>query len=130
MATDKISLSKTGFFALFTSLGTLLCCALPILLVMFGLGATVVAMTTAMPFLITLVTYKVWTFSISGFLLVIAGYMTWKASKSCPIDPVLAKTCARAQKWNKRILILTVLIWGVGFFTSYLLLPLTKFFES
>jgi mercuric ion transport protein len=30
-----------SYLSLFTSLGTLLCCALPSLLVLFGLGATV-----------------------------------------------------------------------------------------
>ena len=36
-------------FTLFTTTGTLLCCALPIIFVTLGMGATVVAMTSAFP---------------------------------------------------------------------------------
>jgi hypothetical protein len=38
-----------SFLSLFTSLGTLLCCALPSLLVLFGLGATVATVLSEVP---------------------------------------------------------------------------------
>src|ERR1035438_3544864 len=38
-----------SYFSLFTSLGTLLCCALPSLLVLFGLGASVASALSLMP---------------------------------------------------------------------------------
>ncbi len=40
-----------SYFSLFTSFGTLLCCALPSLLVLFGLGASVVSMLSFLPWL-------------------------------------------------------------------------------
>jgi len=43
-----------GYLSLFTSIGTLLCCALPSLLVLFGLGATVASVLSAAPWLFTM----------------------------------------------------------------------------
>ena len=47
---------------LFTSLGTLLCCALPALLVTLSMGATLVGLVSYIPFLITLSEHKLWVF--------------------------------------------------------------------
>ena len=58
-----------SYFSLFTSLSTLLCCALPSLLVLFGLGASVASMLAFTPWLVALSRRKVWTFSISGTLI-------------------------------------------------------------
>src|SRR3954447_10557315 len=55
-----------SYLSLFTSVGTLLCCALPSLLVLLGLGATVASFLSAMPWLVTLSRHKAWTFTISG----------------------------------------------------------------
>ena len=51
-----------SYFSLFTSVGTLLCCALPSLLVLFGLGASVASMLSFLPWLVTLSRHKQWTF--------------------------------------------------------------------
>lgn len=45
-----------SYLALFTSLGTLLCCALPSLLVLLGMGATAASFLAALPWLVTLAT--------------------------------------------------------------------------
>ncbi|MFV1984188.1 MAG: hypothetical protein ACC657_11660 [Thiohalomonadales bacterium] len=111
-------------FTLFTTTGTLLCCALPIILVTLGLGATVVAMTSAFPFLITLTQYKIWVFAFSGVMLVISGWIMFRSARTCPSDKELAKACNTAHKWNKRIYWSSVVIWGIGFTASYLLLPI------
>ncbi len=58
-----------SYVALFSSLGTLLCCALPSLLVLFGLGTTVAAFLSAVPWLVTLSHRKTWVFAISGILI-------------------------------------------------------------
>ena len=58
-----------SYFSLFTSLSTLLCCALPSLLVLFGLGASVASALSFMPWLVTLSRHKQWTFSVSGVLI-------------------------------------------------------------
>src|SRR6266513_2586106 len=57
------------YLSLFSSLGTLLCCALPSLLVLFGLGATVASVLSAAPWLVALSRHKNWTFAIAGLLI-------------------------------------------------------------
>ena len=54
-----------SYLSLFTSFGTLLCCALPSLLVLLGLGATVASFLAAVPSLVTLSRHKDWVFAIS-----------------------------------------------------------------
>src|ERR1700676_3421471 len=61
-----------SYFSLFTSLGTLLCCALPSLLVLFGLGASVASMLSFLPWLVTLSLHKQWTFAVSGVLIAVS----------------------------------------------------------
>src|SRR6266852_5446660 len=58
-----------SFLSLFSSLGTLLCCALPSVLVLLGLGATVASFLSAVPWLVTLSRHKVWVFALSGLLI-------------------------------------------------------------
>ncbi len=112
------------FFTLFTTTGTLLCCALPIILVTLGLGTTVVAMTSAFPFLITLTQHKIWIFAFSGLMLAVSGWLMFRPGRQCPADEELGRACNNAHKWNRRIYWTSVAIWGVGFFAAYLLLPI------
>ena len=81
---NKNSEQRTGlglsWLALFASTGTLICCAFPILLVSLGFGATVAAITSSIPVLITLSQYKVWIFIISGVLLAGSAWLIWSAS--------------------------------------------------
>jgi uncharacterized BrkB/YihY/UPF0761 family membrane protein len=58
-----------SYLSLFCSLGTLLCCALPSLLVLLGMGATVASALSALPWLVTLSHHKNWIFAISGLLI-------------------------------------------------------------
>lgn len=113
-----------GWFVLFASTGTLICCALPILLVTLGLGATVAAMTSNFPILIVLSQHKEWIFAGSAILLALAGWLMYRPGRACPTEPALAALCQRLQTWNRRIYWTSVAIWGVGFFAAFLLLPL------
>lgn len=117
-----------SILALFTSTGTLICCALPIALVSLGMGAAVISLTSSFPFLVTLSEHKIWIFSLSGLLL-LAGWLISKREQSCPADPELAVLCQRTQKWNRRILLVSTIIWSIGFFAAYLALPIRQLLE-
>ncbi len=117
---------RLTWLALFAATGTLVCCALPIILVTLGLGAAVVALTSAFPFLIFLSQHKVWVFAGSGLLLLLAGWLLYRPGRACPTDPRLARLCERSQRWNRRIYWSAATIWGIGFFAAYLALPLRK----
>jgi mercuric ion transport protein len=116
-----------SYFSLFTSLGTLLCCALPSLLVLFGLGASVASMLTFVPWLVTLSRHKQWTFALSG-LLITLGFLNvyliaprFKTKGACePGDDA----CGVASKASKIMLWMSAAIYVVGFFVAYVLGPI------
>lgn len=114
-----------GALALFASFGTLLCCALPIMLVTLGLGSTLAAITFKLPFLVALSGYHIWMFGVSALLLAGAAWFIWN-KKACPADPELAAACIMANRWAKRIWLLAVTIWVIGAFSAYLMLPLRQ----
>lgn len=118
------------WFTLFTTTGTLVCCALPIIFVTLGLGATVAAMTSTFPFLMALSQHKIWVFAFSGFMLAISGWLMFRPGRACPTDIELARVCSTAHKWNKRIYWSSVVIWSIGFTAAYLLLPIRIWLET
>lgn len=113
-----------SWLILFTSMGTLLCCALPILLVTLGMGAVVASTVTALPWLVPLTANKIWVFLGSGVLLAISGWLMYRSGRTCPTDPEMAKICERTQVWNRRVYLVSVAIWCIGVFFAYLYLPL------
>ena len=129
---NDVVLKETGlsWLTLFAASGTLLCCALPIILVTLGLGATVAAFTSSFPMLITIAQHKIWVFTGSAALLLLSGWLKYRPGRACPTDPELARACARAEIWNHRILWSSAIIWCVGFFAAYLALPLRILLDS
>lgn len=120
--TDKnIESRKWGWLVLFASTATLVCCALPILLVSIGMGAVVASLATNVPFLITLSQYKGWTFTITAFILLGAGWALYRPGRTCPSDPELGKLCNNAYWWNTRLFWGAVVIWCIGAFAAFIL---------
>jgi len=87
--------------------------------VTLGLGATVAAMTSTFPFLITLSQHKVWVFAFSAIMLALAGWAMYRPGRACPADAELGRACNRAMVWNRRIYWVSVGIWSIGFFAAY-----------
>jgi mercuric ion transport protein len=118
-----------GWLTLFASGGTLVCCALPILLVSMGFGAVAASLNYNIPGLVFLAENKIWTLSLSALLLLFLAWVIWRPAQRCPTDPKLAAYCEKTKIWNRRIFHFSVTIWAIGFFFSYLLLPLRQFLE-
>ena len=111
----------TSYLSLFTSFGTILCCALPSLLVSIGMGAIVAGFVGAFPQIVWLSENKILVFSLSGILILIScGLLYINRSASCPIDPNQAKACAVSRKWSIRIVALSTILWVCGFFFAFL----------
>jgi hypothetical protein len=116
-----------SYFSLFTSLSTLLCCALPSLLVLFGLGASVASTLSFLPWLVALSRHKQWTFAISGGLIALSFLNTYyitsrfRAQECSPDDP---SACADASKASRVLLWVSAGIYLVGFFVAYALGPI------
>lgn len=110
---------------LFTSVGTLLCCALPALLVTLGAGAALAGLVSSAPWLVTLSKYKVITFTVSFVMIAVAGIAKWRSRYlPCPIDPDQARACSRLRRISNLIFWLSVLLYMVGFFFAFLAAPL------
>ena len=107
-----------SWLLLFTTSGTLLCCALPITLVTLGLGASVASMASAAPWLITLSQYKGWMFALSGVMISLGFWAVHRPGRVCPTDPELAAACVTADLWNQRFLWLSAGMWSVGFIAA------------
>lgn len=114
-----------GVLALFTAFGTLLCCALPILLVTLGLGSVVAAITLQLPFLVTLSEHKFIMFTVSAALITVSAWLILN-KRQCPTDPQLAQQCEKTKTVSRRVLIIATVLWLTGIFFAYLLLPLRE----
>jgi mercuric ion transport protein len=129
MATTRTSEGLVSYLSLFSSFGTLLCCALPSLLVLFGLGATVASFLSALPWLVTLSRHKNWVFLIAGlliggnFLYVYALAPRLQArAPGCPVNTPSA--CTTASRTSRVVLWVSASIYFVGVFSAYVLGPL------
>ena len=113
---------SSATIALLASASTLLCCALPALLVSVGAGATLVALTGALPQLVWLSERKDALFAIAGALLVAAGALQWRArALPCPVDPARARGCARARRVSALTWAASVATFGLGAVFAYVL---------
>lgn len=127
----KLKEDFVSIASLFTSVSTLLCCALPSLLVALGMGAVVAGMVSDFPALIWLSKYKEWTFLGAGLLI---GFNFWLfyggRDKACEIDEYGNETpCDTAARWSKIILWISFGLYLLGLFSAYLLLPIQQFLE-
>ncbi len=107
--------------SLFTSMGTLICCALPALLVTLGMGVALAGFIGTVPWITGISEYKEWVFTGAGSMLALSAFMQWRARyASCPADPAKAKACMRLRKISVGILTFSILIYLIGFFFAFL----------
>lgn len=106
--------------ALFASVSTLLCCALPALLVTIGAGAVMAGLAANVPGLIWLTAHKGPLFLIAGGLLFAAAASKWLSRNApCPIDPAQAKTCMQMRRVGTVILGVAISVYAVGGFFAF-----------
>ncbi|MEO8025013.1 MAG: hypothetical protein ABI823_00985 [Bryobacteraceae bacterium] len=126
---DPAEIRSSGilsYLSLFTSVGTLLCCALPSLLVLLGLGATVASSLSAVPWLVTLSHHKNWVFAIAGAMIAGNFLYTYRlaprlqaANGACPVDG--ETLCSTASKMSRAILWISAALYCIGLFSAYAL---------
>jgi hypothetical protein len=127
MNSEKAKSSLLSYLSLFTSVGTLLCCALPSLLVLAGLGATVASTLSALPWLVALSRHKSWTFAISGLMIAASFVYTYYVgprlrARAC--DPQNPEACEVASRFSKVVLWLSAALFAAGFFVAFFLGPI------
>lgn len=118
---ERFSGHGSVWAALAASVATLLCCVLPSLLVLAGLGTTVAAVTSAAPWLVALSQNKGWVFLVAGILIVASrAYTEWVVPRvvaegaACP--PMLGR-------WTHRAWWASVVLYGIGLAAVYVVGP-------
>jgi mercuric ion transport protein len=122
-----------NYFSLFSSFSTLICCALPSVLVLLGMGTAVASLLSAAPWLVSLSRHKIWTFSIAGTLIAASFVMTYVVAPRLQRGDVCAAddptTCGEVSKLSRVVLWGSALIWSGGFFVAYLLGPILQYMD-
>lgn len=107
--------------SLFTSFSTLICCALPALLVSLGMGASLASFVSAFPWIVSISQFKIQTFVLAGVLFIISVYLFWKGRNApCPSDPIQAKICSKLRSINLVMLLISLVIYLIGIFFAFI----------
>jgi hypothetical protein len=105
-----------------SSFSTLLCCALPALLVSIGAGAVLASVITAVPQLVWLSEHKIQLFGFAGLMLALSGLLAYRNRNApCPVEPVQAKSCMRLRRWSPCMFCFSAVLYMIGFFFAFLL---------
>lgn len=122
---DKV----VSFLALFGSTGTLLCCALPAVLAALAGGATISAYVSAFPWVIPLSRHKGWIFLIAGLLIALNGVLTLRPQGKLACAITGGKGCEVAGTFSKSMFWIAAVIYAVGAFMTYGIVPVLEFLE-
>lgn len=107
-----------SYLSLFTSFGTLLCCAIPSTLVLLGFGAALAGFLGEFPQLIWLSENKGIVFGLSFLMLGISWFFQ-QTNEVCPIDK--KDDCEKTKNWSKPVFYVTLAINLVGAFYAFIL---------
>ncbi|RZJ21124.1 MAG: hypothetical protein EOO54_12605 [Haliea sp.] len=118
--------TRAGLWAslatLFASSGTLVCCALPALLVALGAGAALSSLVSAVPQLVWLSEHKEALFIGAGLMLAASGALQWRNRNApCPVDPKSRNACLRTRKVSARVYWGSVAIYAIGGLFAFVL---------
>ena len=111
-----------NYLTLFTSSGTIVCCAIPALLVSIGAGAALSSLITVFPQLVILSVYKIPIFIGAFMMLIISGILQYRSRNlPCPPDKNLANACTRTRKISLIIYFASVGIFIIGLLFAFIL---------
>lgn len=110
------------FAALFTSIGTLFCCAIPALFVLLGAGATFAALTDTVPGILLIGEYKETVFLVGGVCIALAwiGY-TRASPEVCDVNVDGQNACSETQRWTRPMLIGSSVLYVIGTSFAYVI---------
>ena len=119
MSADGVAESRVSLWSsvlsLFASSGTLVCCALPALLVALGAGAALSSLVSVFPQVVWLSEHKEGVFALAGVAMVASGALQWRNRNApCPTDPALRHACLRTRKLSRRAYGVSALVYLVG----------------
>lgn len=117
----KIREGLLNYLTLFGSMSTLICCALPSLLVSLGLGAVMAGLASNVPGLIWISENKSGVFIFAGVMLAGNGILLWSNRNApCPIDPKLRDACIKGRRTSKILYLVSLTIYLIGFSFAFI----------
>lgn len=118
-------LSKAvSFAALFTSLGTLLCCAIPAFMVFLGFGASLAGLISAAPQITVFSQYKQIVIAAAVAAIVAAWLLRWLSpqTQECRIPSETgAPPCRMVREWSYWILMAASILTAISILVAYVL---------
>jgi hypothetical protein len=101
--------------SLFATSSTLVCCAIPALLVALGAGAALSSLVSVFPQVVWLSEHKEGLFLFAGLAMAGSGWLQWRnRSAPCPVDPKLRDACLKTRKVSFRVYLASVSFYLVG----------------
>jgi len=117
---NLVKTKHLSLLSLFSSGGTLICCALPALLVSLGAGAVMASVVSSVPQIVWFSEHKLGVFIFAGVMLSISGFLQWKArSLPCPSDKELAELCNKTRVNSLRVYFFSVSVFLIGSFMAF-----------
>jgi hypothetical protein len=119
MSPDGMAESRSGLWSslasLFASSSTLVCCAIPALLVALGAGAALSSLVSIFPQVVWLSEHKEPLFGFAGLMMIGSGVLQWRnRSAPCPIDPTLRDACLKTRKTASKLYAASVVLYLIG----------------
>jgi hypothetical protein len=119
MSADGLTQSRGSYWAsvasLFATSSTLVCCAIPALLVALGAGAALSSLVSIFPQVVWLSEHKAGLFVSAGAMMLASGVLQWRnRGAPCPTDPRLRDACLSTRKTSAVVYGVSVLLYVVG----------------
>ena len=105
----------TSVASLFATSSTLVCCAIPALLVALGAGAALSSLVSIFPQVVWLSEHKEALFGFAGLMMIGSGVLQWRnRSAPCSIDPALRDACLKTRKTASKVYVVSVVLYLIG----------------
>lgn len=111
--------SIVEYMGLFASVSTLMCCALPSLFVMLGLGVMFASLISVFPSLKWFGQHSTLLFVFAGIMLLINGFVMYQnRNKPCKIGKK-AKSCTTSRRLSKYIFVFSVVAYTIALLAKF-----------
>ena len=107
-------------------LGTLICCALPIVLVAVGAGSVVASVVATAPWLVALSRNKEWVFLVAGVLLAIDYWILYQSTSGECQSGGVCHVSHPFGRWIRRVFRGSCALFAAALGAAYLLLPVAQ----
>lgn len=119
MSADGLVESRSSLWSsvasLFASSSTLVCCAIPALLVALGAGAALSSLVSVFPQVVWLSEHKTGLFVFAGLMMLASGALQWhNRNAPCPTDPQRRDACLQTRRTSRVVYGISVAFYLIG----------------